>query len=410
MTYVVAQLGARMHYGVARVLEEASLLERLYTDIYASPALSRALKLVPQRLQPRAVRRLAGRRPWGIPADRVTMFPALGLGFWARQARSRSHEESVAAEISVAARFGHHVARRGFGRARGTYAYNTAALEVLQTARRHGVHGVLEQTMAPWGFMESLLEEERHAFPEWVEGAKPTDVARRYSERETAEWAAAERIVCASPFVRDGIAALHGPAEKCVVVPYGVDGSFHLPPRAPHPGPLRVLVLGRVGLRKGSPYVLEAARQLQGRAEIRMVGPMDPLPAVQARLAAAVDLVGQVPRSEILRHFAWADVFLLPSLCEGSATVIYEAMTASLPVVCTPNTGSIVRHGVDGLIVPPRDAQAIVDAVLHLAADAELRRAMALSAAARAAAHDLVAYGRRLLEVLALPTEEGRGR
>jgi hypothetical protein len=53
-------------------------------------------------------------------------------------------------------------------------------------------------------------------------------------------------ILCGSRFVIDGIARRGGPAERCVVLSYGVEGRFDLPPRADHGGALRVLVVGTV--------------------------------------------------------------------------------------------------------------------------------------------------------------------
>jgi glycosyltransferase involved in cell wall biosynthesis len=87
-------------------------------------------------------------------------------------------------------------------------------------------------------------------------------------------------------------------------------------------------------------------------------------------------------------------------LCEGSATVIYEALSASLPVICTPNCGSIVRDGIDGFIVPPGNSDAIIETVSRLAGDSALRHEMATSASARAQAYDLRTYGRTLLKAL----------
>ena len=106
-------------------------------------------------------------------------------------------------------------------------------------------------------------------------------------------------------------------------------------------------------MRKGSPYVLEAARRLAGSATFRMVGPCS-LPAqIIDGAPSNLEILGPVPRGDIMRHYAWADVFLLPSVCEGSATVVYEALTAGLPVICTPNTGSVVRDGVRDSSSPP---------------------------------------------------------
>ena len=166
------------------------------------------------------------------------------------------------------------------------------------------------------------------------------------------------------------------------------------------PGPIRVLTVGEVGLRKGSPYVVEAARLMEGAARFRMAGRVRVPDDVKQEISQWVELRGIVPRSQIVEEFRWADVFLLPSLCEGSATVIYEALASGLPVITTYSTGSVVRHGVEGLIVPERDPQAIVDAVRYLADNEDVRATMSANARRTAASHTVDRYGARLLDVL----------
>jgi glycosyltransferase involved in cell wall biosynthesis len=284
----------------------------------------------------------------------------------------------------------------------------------------------MEQTIAPRQAEQQILAREYAAHPGWQ--PQPEDaLVGEYSEREGAEWAAADTILCGSQFVVDGIRQLGGAAGKCVVVPYGVDvqedslaSKVQSPkskvqsqgPRRPdevaainsQPStlnrPLRVLTVGAVGLRKGAPYVLAAARQLKDRAEFRWVGGIELLPAAAQRLAESVHLTGAVPSTQVTEHFQWADVFLLPSLCEGSATVTYEALAYGLPVICTPNTGSVVRDGVEGFIVPVRDAAAVAQRIERLAHDVELRAQMAAAVKARAAEFTVAEYGRRLLAAL----------
>ncbi|MCK4375945.1 MAG: glycosyltransferase family 4 protein, partial [Candidatus Brocadiae bacterium] len=115
---------------------------------------------------------------------------------------------------------------------------------------------------------------------------------------------------------------------------------------------------------------------------------------------ANVEVVGPVPRDEVMMHYRWADVFCLPSICEGSATVTYEALAAGLPVVTTSNTGSIVRDGVEGFIVPIRDSDAIADALARLLKDRQLLRDMSQAALDRSAYGSLDAYGERLVSAL----------
>ena len=125
--------------------------------------------------------------------------------------------------------------------------------------------------------------------------------------------------------MREGIRACHGPVEKCVVVPYGVD-TLRLKDHSEsqnkkgtisckkHNGrrALRVLTVGSVGLRKGAPAVYEAAKAMQGRAQFRWVGCVELLLAAAERMRTHIELTGGVPRSEVQTHFAWADVFFLP--------------------------------------------------------------------------------------------------
>jgi glycosyltransferase involved in cell wall biosynthesis len=292
------------------------------------------------------------------------------------------------------------VIQKGFYGARGVYAFKGAGLELLSAAKSKGLYTVLEQTSAPHKIWKGLLDQEFCTFPDW-QTAHPEDPHfEEFCRREEDEWNAADVIFCGSEFVRECMAAVDGPVERCRVVPYGVDGRFSLHPRMRHTGPLRVLTVGTVNLNKGAPYVLEAAKQLRGKAVFRMVGCIEVSSQAERELRSHLNLLGLVPRSEILKHYAWADVFLLPSVCEGSATVTYEALAAGLPVICTPNTGSVVRNGVDGFVVPIRHPEAIVSAIELFLEDRSLLEEMSTKARETGRAFDLESYRKRLLGVL----------
>ena len=109
--------------------------------------------------------------------------------------------------------------------------------------------------------------------------------------------------------------------------------------------------------------------------------------------------VAHVPYHEVHRLYADADLFVYPSLHEGSAFATYEALASGLPVIATPNTGSVVRDGVDGFLVPPRDVEALMARIELLYRDPDRRAAMAASARTRAEAFTWTAYRRRLAAV-----------
>jgi glycosyltransferase involved in cell wall biosynthesis len=75
--------------------------------------------------------------------------------------------------------------------------------------------------------------------------------------------------------------------------------------------------------------------------------------------------------TDLRKHLATADVFVLPSRSEGFSNAIVEAMAASLPVVATNVGGNAeaVQDGVNGFIVPPEDSEALAAAIIHLLED-----------------------------------------
>jgi hypothetical protein len=383
-TWLVAQLGCRMHYAVPRILSSAGMLEALYTDVCSAAPWANALRGLAVHTTP-PLQRLAGRVPEGVPATRIHSFPVFGLRYAARRAAARTPEDLTAVHLWAGESFCNSILRRGLGEAGAVYTFNSAGLELLRHARQLGLRTVVEQTIAPAAIEDELLDRERAAFPTWQPESHRNGNRAAFREREAAEWEHADLILCASEFVRDGIRACGGPVERVAVVPYGVNAS------AP---------AGAAGLRKGTPYLLDAARMLAGVAEFRLVGDVTVSPSAARQLSESLELTGPVPRVSMAQHFAWADVFVLPSICEGSATACYEALAAGLPVVATPNTGSAVRDGVEGFIVPARDAQAIAAAIDRLRTTPGLLCELSRNALLRAREFTVQSYGDRLLKAL----------
>jgi glycosyltransferase involved in cell wall biosynthesis len=398
-----------MHYAVPSLLHRAGSLERFYTDFYAGAGPTRLLSLMPRRWRGDAINRALGRVARDLPEDRIRSYPLLGLEYYVRQAFAKNARARNEVFLWVGEEFGRLVTRDGFGKACGVYTFTTAALEILKAARHEGLTTALEQTIAPRAVEEELLAIERRSFPGW-ERVWDQDISiTRTTERERAEWHLADIIICGSEFVRQGVAQCGGPAERCLVIPYGVDATFSRATRAPHDGPLRVLSVGQAGLRKGIAYAVETARLLGGAAKFRWIGSADLLPSARRYVERYVTLVGAVPRNQILPHFEWADVFFLPSVCEGSATVTYEALISGLPVIATPNTGSVVTEGLNGFIVPPRDIQTMADRLQRLNLDRGMLSKMQEAARRSWEVASLEAYERRLLPALS-GVIDGNGR
>ncbi len=198
----------------------------------------------------------------------------------------------------------------------------------------------------------------------------------------------AERLVCPSQFVRESLPTSAHP--RAVVIPFGADPIVSAKETVALGNankPLCVLFAGNVNLRKGIPFLLAAWQQLppdvHNRAELVLCGRL--FREMQELLAAAPANVRCVGfQADMEKRYAAADVFVLPSLMEGSAKAVYEAMAHGLPVLVTTHSGSVVRHGVDGLVVEPADVAALTTALTTLLRNADLRQRLGEAARVRA--------------------------
>jgi glycosyltransferase involved in cell wall biosynthesis len=189
-------------------------------------------------------------------------------------------------------------------------------------------------------------------------------------------------------------ARLVAPERVRLIAGSGVDCSRFVPtPRMRNPGdPYRVLLAARLLWDKGIAEFIEAARRLRSEADamvFQLAG--DPDPGNPAAVPDAL-LRGWVDEGlvEWLGHvddmpglFASVDMVVLPSYREGLPKGLIEAAACALPLVTTdvPGCREVVRDGIEGLLVPVRDAEELAVAIARLYADPEL--AARLGAAAR---------------------------
>ena len=134
------------------------------------------------------------------------------------------------------------------------------------------------------------------------------------------------------------------------------------------------------------------------RGEFRIAGNA-PASVRSQKACRHLNFLGRTSREKIAEEFACADIVVLPSLAEGSAGVIYEALAAGVPIVTTPEAGS-VRDGIEGRIVPSRDPDALANAITEIVEDRPKRERMAYAARERAQEFTLERYGERLIAAL----------
>jgi phosphatidylinositol alpha-mannosyltransferase len=184
------------------------------------------------------------------------------------------------------------------------------------------------------------------------------------------------------------------------IIPNGVDVERFAGPLPPLPewddGRLNVLFVGRLEKRKGLRYLLRAFEQLKrwrGDACLLIVGGYDARQRrgyerwVQQSGVKDVHFIGYVPLETLPRYHHSAQIFCAPNTGnESQGIILLEAMAAGLPVVASNIDGfaGVITHGVDGLLVRPKDEDALARALIELAEDGDLRTRIGEQARARA--------------------------
>lgn len=287
------------------------------------------------------------------------------------------------------------------------HGWNNHCLHTLRRASDVGAVTVVERASSHPVYHHRLLREE-HA--RWGLPFRTPDAAL---ERGLAELGEADFVLIPSGFVRESFRKVGVPTDNLIQISFGTDTQRFRPVARVHAGrPFRVLFVGQLIPRKGVPYLLESWKRLGWRnAEMWLVGrttsALDDL-LRPYRTLNGVRILPYVREPEAV--YRDVDVFAFPTIEEGSALVVYEALASGLPVVTTPHAGSVVRNGEEGFVVPIRDVDALADRLERLRSDGGLREEMRRAARRRAEEFTWERYGDELAHALARAagTEAGR--
>jgi len=180
------------------------------------------------------------------------------------------------------------------------------------------------------------------------------------------EFEIADYISIPSNFVYQSFIEKGFPKEKLIIIPFGVDLKKFSTFKDKKDNKFRVIFLGQVTIRKGIHYLLKAWKELNLKnAELIVVGNIcDDVRGIVNKYKndKSIHFEGFKDSQECYKE---SDVFVFPSIEEGSALVTYEAMASGLPIIATTNTGSIARNKKDGFIIPIRDVNALKNKILY---------------------------------------------
>ena len=179
--------------------------------------------------------------------------------------------------------------------------------------------------------------------------------------------------------------------KKIKVIPPGVDiDKFKYFPQSTNNTSLEILTVGYLVKRKGIEYLIRAMPMILSEfpdVKLRIIGD-GPQRLYLEKLTEKLEIKnnvifqGLVPHPQIEKFYEKSDIFCLPSLSEGSPTVLREAMACGKPCVATNIIGSneIVEQGKTGFLVPIKDTSVLAESLLKLLQDEELRYKMGLEA------------------------------
>jgi glycosyltransferase involved in cell wall biosynthesis len=315
------------------------------------------------------------------------------------------HEQGPFSVDAVYRSFDRHVAKclPNLAGLQAVYAYEDAALRTFQAAQALGLRRIYDLPIGYWRAARQMFEEERELQPEWActltgLNDSPAKLARKDQELQLADL-----VIVPSDFVRSTLLSYGASAAPIAVVPFGSPPPLAAPPQATTGGPLRVLYVGSLGQRKGLSYALDAVQALGEQVSLTLIGRVT---APECRpLVAALERhrwIETLPHHQILEQMRQHDVLVLPSLFEGYALVISEALSQGLPVLTTANSGATqaIRDGVEGFIVPIRSSQAIAERLQQLGSNRDLLAAMRLACLRRAAELSWAGYEQALRAVV----------
>lgn len=200
-------------------------------------------------------------------------------------------------------------------------------------------------------------------------------------QRVLDEYDLATRILVLSEKARETFLSVGIPAEKLFMMHRGVDPGVFTPAESP-PEKFRAIFVGALIRRKGLPVLLEAWRKAAlPNSELILVGGISPEIGnlLTERTSDTIHAVGQ--HQDVASALRSASIHVFPSELEGSAKVTYEAAACGLPQITTREAGDVVLDQVTGWIIPPRNVEALVEALR--AAHADPARLARMGAAAR---------------------------
>jgi glycosyltransferase involved in cell wall biosynthesis len=374
MEFAFLHPGSRHGYAIPSIFWKSGLLFKVYTDFFVSEEVSKYLtnfsellgcQHISKYLQSRTSSQLNAKLVESYYLDCLRDFINLKKSKNLYQVLNCYRQQVVSLSKKM---------QQDADRFQGIYSFFMGSLEGFELMPDKVK--ILDIIHLPHFFLIPHLQAEFEKFSDWitVKNMYQDGADEFILKRESQELELADIILCPSELVKE-VVENNIPQKKSQVhlsyypVPMWVDNYIQTNISrnknfSQGNEPLKILFAGTLNLRKGIQYLLPALRSLKGiNFEAKIVGSIDITEEKIAEYQDICEFTGSVSKSELAKLYSWADLFVFPSTAEGSAGVVYEAMSFGLPILTTKASGSVVRDGLDGFVMSQVSVEEIAEKI-----------------------------------------------
>lgn len=360
---------------IVTAFSKAEMLSEFITTLSIYPK-SKWLKILPKALREELLR-----RSFDLPSHQIhthpflelvrIISPKMGLAQLVRNENAWASVDAVYHNLDkiTSKRLSYLINKE---KVTAVYAYEDGALATFTLAKELDLKCIYDLPIAFWGTSRKLMLEEAQRLPTWAItlGGGISDSTSKL-DRKSRELELADIVIAPGKFVADSLPKWAS-NKKIVIAPFGSprsseniknsDCGIKIPSLKKKQ--LRILFVGSMGQRKGLGDLFAAMRLLKNENfELVVMGSLlAPMEFYRSELPEFTYEEGR-PHQDVLKLMRSCDVFCLPSIVEGRALVMQEAMSQGLPIIITPNTGGedLVIEGVTGFLVPIRSPALIAE-------------------------------------------------
>jgi glycosyltransferase involved in cell wall biosynthesis len=282
------------------------------------------------------------------------------------------------------------------------YLWPAVSLALYENLHAHGHKLIMEFVNTHQATSKTILDEEYTRL-----GLMPTHgITSEDVVEESAKLELVDFVFSCSPIVTASLVAAKVPPKKILETSYGLKESDILPLRELNDrsqgAEITAIFVGRIGVRKGPHLVLDYWCRSNVKGKLKLIGDIQPEVKHIIEPYLKRSDIEHVPYVKDLKPiYKEADVFLLPSLEEGSPLVTYLALGAGLPCIVSPmGGGGVIEHNKEGFVIEPHDDLTWIESIKKISEDIDLRKRFSSNAYVKAKDYLWSTVGRKRSQLL----------